>query len=203
MSQVCPQCRIDHRWCVCPDHPTIHCKTRVSLIIHASEFGRSSNTGRRLAEILPNSEVSIQGSLEGPPLSQSLTLGDAHGVIIFPGRQAKPLTPERIGRLQETVRSGKLTLFVPDGNWNQATHMMKRIPLLANLPAIELTNQQLGALRMRQNMQIGRMSTFEAVAKVLGLIEDPTIEERLMEYYSRVVTRMLMMRGKLKARDLV
>jgi DTW domain-containing protein YfiP len=80
--------------------------------------------------------------------------------------------------------------------------MMKRIPLLTRLPAIELSDQHLRMLRMRQNRQMGRMSTFEAVAKVLGLIEGPVIEQRLMEHYDRIVSRMLMMRGKLKARDL-
>ncbi len=202
MSLVCAECRINHRWCVCQDQPLLHNKTRVSLIIHASDYGRASNTGRRLAGVLSNCSISIQGSMEGPPLSETLSQGDSQGVILYPGRQAKPLTADKILGLKEVVETGKLTLFVPDGNWNQAAHMMKRIPLLTRLPAIELSDQHLRMLRMRQNRQMGRMSTFEAVAKVLGLIEDPTIEHHLMKHYDRIVSRMLMMRGKLKACDL-
>ena len=67
---------------------------------------------------------------------------------------------------------------------------------------VELPGPPPGTVRLRRNVFDERMSTFEAVAQILGLLEGPAVEIALMDFYRRTIDRMMMLRGKMKASDI-
>lgn len=185
--------------CVCPFAPKVETTTRVELIIHTREWRRSSNTGRFVHLALANSRIRLHGVRDAEPgaAASGLDPDDPGTLILFPGRRARPLTPE----LRAGI-SGPVTLVVPDGNWTQTSHMMSRLPALARARVIELPGPTEGQIRMRRNVFADRMSTYEAVAQAMGLLEGQDVEEQMIDFYRRAVDRMLMLRGKIKAAEI-
>lgn len=170
-------------------------------MIHKSDAGKSSNTGRLLPLVLTHARLFLHGIKDSYPHDITTLSQGLRPIILFPGRHAKPLSPTLLEELKRHSESQSLTVIVPDGNWNQAKHMMNRIPALSQTPAFELTDEVLVSRTMRRNIHPGRLSTFEATARILGLLDGPQVEEELLYFYERFVDRMLMMRGKIKAQD--
>ena len=117
-------------------------------------------------------------------------------VVLFPGRGARPLTPEYAASLPS-----RLALVVPDGNWRQADGMVKRLPLLAGALKVSLPARDFAGLAVRRNRQGHRMSTFEAVAQALGVLEGESVAGPLLDFYRRANDRMLLVRGKIRLGD--
>lgn len=192
--QRCPGCHIPWEFCVCAHAPRLEVATRVIVLMHSRESLRSSNTGRFAPLALKGSELRLHGVKDRP-----VELGDLDPkatFVLFPGRGAKPLTPEYAQTMPRPA-----TILVPDGNWTQTSHMMKRLPLLARLPKIELAGPLPGVNRARRNVFPDRMSTFEAIAQAVGALEGDEVEDILTDFLRRAVDRKLMLRGKLSAKD--
>lgn len=199
---ACPTCRLPtapRPLCVCDLSPRLTLATRLALIIHAREWRRSSNTGRLLKLAVPEADVRLHGTLGAAPqaAAQGLDPEDPGTLVLFPGRGSRPLTPDFIATLPSRV-----TLIVPDGNWTQTSHMMTRLGALTKARTVELPGPTSAMLRMRRNVFSERMSTYEAAAQALGLLEGAEVEAALTDFYRRTVDRLLMLRGKLKATDI-
>lgn len=192
----CDGCRLPKPLCVCLLAPKIKVQTHVTLVIHAKEWMKSSNTGRFVPLAVEGARIQFHG-MQDQRLTDDAIHPYGSPVVLFPGCGAKPLTPEVVAALPRP-----LTLVVPDGNWNQANHMVRRLPTLMKAPIYQLPGPEPGLRRMRRNIFEDRMSTFEAVVQALALFEGPEIEEPLLDFFRTTVDRMLMLRGKIKAQDI-
>jgi DTW domain-containing protein YfiP len=117
-------------------------------------------------------------------------------VVLFPGHGAKPLTPELVSSLPSSP-----ALVVPDGNWKQASRMVKRLPLLAGAVKVALPDRAFAGTALRRNRSDNHMSTYEAVAQALGILEGEAVAGPLLDFYRRATDRLLMVRGKLRLSD--
>jgi DTW domain-containing protein YfiP len=190
----CPACHIPWAFCVCSHAPRLSLATRVVVLMHSRENLRSSNTGRLAPLALKHAEVRLHGVRDRPVELEDLD--PASTFVLFPGRGAKALTPEYVATMPRPA-----TILVPDGNWTQTTHMLKRLPFLQRLPKIELAGPLPGLNRARRNVFPDRMSTFEAIAQAVGALEGDAVEDVLTDFLRRAVDRKLMLRGKLSADD--
>ncbi len=191
-SDRCSGCHIPWEFCVCAHAPRLELATRVVVLMHCRENLRSSNTGRFAPLALKSGEVRLHGVKDRPvDLSD---LDPASTCVLFPGRGAKALTPEHVATMVRPT-----TLLVPDGNWTQTSHMLKRLPLLGRLAKVELAGPLPGLNRARRNVFPDRMSTFEAIAQAVGALEGAAVEDLLTDFLRRAVDRKLMLRGKLSA----
>lgn len=191
----CPSCRL-HGWlCLCAQAPRTATRTSLLLIVHVHELGRTSNTARLLTLAVRDATLVGHGGKEPPiDLASRLPAG-ATPVVLFPGRGARTLTPELVASLPSPP-----ALVVPDGNWRQAARMVKRLPLLADAVKVALPARAFEGAALRRNRP-GRMSTYEAVAQALGVIEGEAVAGTLFDFYRRVTDRMLLVRGKLRLGD--
>ncbi|MDY3563659.1 DTW domain-containing protein [Gemmata sp. JC673] len=180
----CPACRLPGWLCVCPLAPRIATRTPLLLVAHVHDLGRTTNTLRLLSLAARNATILAHGAFPAPADPGSHVPAGTTPIVLFPGHGAKPLTPELVAGLPSPP-----ALVVPDGNWRQASRMVKRIPLLAGAVKVELPSRALAGLALRRNRLGHRMSTYEAVA------------EPLLDFYRRAVDRMLMVRGKLRRGD--
>ncbi len=76
--------------------------------------------------------------------------------------------------------------------------MVKRIPLLAGAVKVTLPDRAFPGMAVRRNRERHHMSTYEAVAQALGILEGEGVAGPLLDFYRRATDRMLMVRGKLK-----
>ena len=152
-SGKCPRCLF--RDCLCAEIPTLTTRTRVILLRHTDERTRSSNTGRLAHLALPNSEI-----IDYPNAGPIPSFADAGAALVFPG--GPPLaTPPR-------------AIIVLDGTWAQARRMYRKLPALRGIPLLALPATMVpAAARFREAPSPAQVSTIEAIAAALSLLEVP------------------------------
>jgi DTW domain-containing protein YfiP len=184
----CPDCLLHRSLCVCALIPRVETRTRVVLVMHQLELNKPTNTGRLAVRCLPNSQVLVRGrdadhrtpvELPGQPL------------LLFPHAGALPLE-----RFRDADRP--VTLVVPDGTWRQAARVRRRVPGLDQVPCVALPPRD-SSYRLRQSVRPGRLSTMEAIARALGVLEGQAVEDPLAHLHRIMVDRTLWTNGRLAA----
>lgn len=190
----CARCRMHASLCVCALVPRIATRTRVVLVIHRVEDRRPSNTGRLAAACLTNAEVLVRGA-EGRPVSLPERPG-TEPVLLFPHEDAAPLS--EVAR-DVAERGRAVTLVVPDGNWRQASRVRSRVPGLRAARCASLPAGRPSRYRLRNEAHPHYLSTIEAVARALGVLEGEEVERAIERVFLAMVERTLWSRGDLEA----
>lgn len=169
MVDRCPRCLLPAHLCLCAAIPRIETRTRVVILRHASERWRSSNSGRTAALALANAEIVEHG--HGAPVDEAALRAPGTWLVYpeGPPRREPPAPPPA-------------RLIVLDATWAQARRMRRRIEALRGLPVLHLAFDAIPAERLRESPGAGRVSTIEAIAAALRLVEgDPPADalERL------------------------
>jgi DTW domain-containing protein YfiP len=176
--------------CVCAALPRLETRTRVVVVMHRREQFRTTNTARLALACLPNSRLVLYDP-RVPKSEAVCSLPEPTPVLLFPAAGAVPLD-----RWLEAHPLPQ-TLVVPDGAWNQASRMRRRLPALADLPCVSLPAGRPSAYRLRTADRRTRVSTLEAIARALALLESPEIGAALERVLAMMVDRMLWLRGDL------
>jgi DTW domain-containing protein YfiP len=174
----CLGCRLRCDECICSHAPRIHISTRVFVIVHSKEWRRTTNTGHLARLAIDGAAVRRHGLTHRVVSDAGIDAASPSTLVLFPGRGAQTLNAELAASLPRP-----LTLLVPDGNWNQTKNMMRRVPMLATARPIRLPGPTLDAGGLRRNHVPGRMSTYEAIAQALGILEGPTVEAELLAFF--------------------
>lgn len=155
--------------------------------MHVFEDRKSSNTGRLAAHCLQNSEVVLHGR-EGEP---GLELGAFPGtepLLLFPARGARPLEEFR-------GSPAPLTLIVPDGTWRQANRLKNRVLQQRAMACAFAPPGAPSAYKLRSAGREAALSTIEAVARALGVLEGSAVEQELLRVFRLFVERSLVARS--------
>lgn len=197
----CGRCWIFKPLCVCGEFVPRETRTRVIIVMHRRELTLATNTARLAALCLSRCEIRVRG-LEDERLSQQglVPTADVQPVVLFPYEDAEVLDPAWLDR--HDVASRPVTLIVPDGNWRQGRKAATREPGLKDLPRVKLAPGPLSRYRLRKEHQPQFVSTFEAIARALGVLEgNPVLREELEAFFEKRVERSLWASGKLREED--
>jgi DTW domain-containing protein YfiP len=194
----CPDCRLHRSLCLCALVPRLEPRTRVVLVVHQLELRKPTNTGRLAVRCLAGSRMVVRGAAEldqrdeAVPLS-SAWAGATRPLLLFPDPAAAPLERWRDG-------AEPVTLIVPDGTWRQASRARRQIDALAPIPCVGLPRAAPSLYRLR-TARSGRLSTLEAIACALGILEGPEMEVALLHILRVMVDRVLWSNGRLAASE--
>lgn len=182
------------RWdvCVCGLVPDLDVPTRLVLVIHRREAKRTTNTGLLAAQALADSRVILRGDpVTREQVLEALGSPQRRPMLLFPSGDAADLTPELVAADPRPI-----SLVVPDGNWRQAAKVGRRTPGLEDCEPVKLP---LGGphtkYRLRREIRSDGMATVEAIARALGIIEGPHVQEPLERVFDAMVERTLWTRG--------
>ncbi len=171
----CPRCLLPQRVCLCAAIPTIETRTRVLIVRHHLERHRSSNSGRLAHLALTNSEI-VDHGVAGQPA----TLSPLEGAwLLYPEGEpvtACPVPPPR-------------QLIVLDATWSQARRMFRKLDALRGLPTLRLPDVPVSRARLRESPGPGRVSTIEAIAAALRLLEGEAPAHALEQLFQVAVDR--------------
>jgi DTW domain-containing protein YfiP len=78
---------------------------------------------------------------------------------------------------------------VLDATWSQARRMYRKLDALRGLPILRLPDDTMPAARLRESPAPGRVSTIEAIARALRLIEGEAAAAPLEALFSLAVSR--------------
>ena len=150
--------------------------TQVVIVRHHSEHDRASNTGRLAHRALPNSVVIEHGA---PHLPTALPPLDGAWVL-YPG--GAPLTSAPVPLPKQ--------LIVLDATWSQARKMFQKLSALRGLPLLTLPIAPMPAARLRASPGPGQVSTIEAIARALRLLEGEAAAVPLEDLFTLAVERV-------------
>jgi DTW domain-containing protein YfiP len=186
LSGHCPRCLLKFEICVCNALPRVEARTEIVLVQHITEKFLTSNTGRFAALALPRSRVLAYGG--GDPFDATALCTPGSALLYSSGpASARSLSfvPAR--------------LVVLDGSFRQARRMYKRVPELRQLPELSLPPPRITPTRLRQPTQPEGMSTIEAIAAALSVLEGPDLAAPLWALHAELVSRADWMRGRRRA----
>lgn len=187
----CAGCFLHKERCICSFIPSLALKTKVTLIIHAKELKRTTNTGALALKALSNSKLQIRG-LDKTPLDLTPLLTPSYRPLLFyPSENAVELNQEFLSASDLPIH-----LIVPDGNWRQASKVHYRHPELAHVPRVMISTPNLSLTHMRAENTEHGMATLQAMAIALGIIEGPEVREKMMLLYDKKLEQTLLGRGK-------
>ncbi|XXF80353.1 DTW domain-containing protein [Myxococcaceae bacterium GXIMD 01537] len=180
----CPRCYLPTALCLCAEVTPVPTRTEFVVIRHSKEKEKSTNTVRMAALALPRCRVLTYGALDEPFDSSGLDGPDTW--VLFPGtsQPAPDAPPPR-------------RLVVVDGSWAQARRMVQRIPELRRLPGLALPPPPPNTRRLRRPPHPEGMSTLEAMAGALALLEGEEAARPLYALHELMVDRVLESRGRL------
>ncbi len=171
----CPRCLLQQRVCLCAQVPAVVTSTRVVIVRHHLEIHRSSNSGRLAHLALANSVIVDHGGRGG--VAQLPALDGAW--LLFP--EGEPTTQAPTPRPRQLV--------VLDASWAQARRMYRKLAELRGLPILRLPTEAMPAARLRESPGPGRVSTIEAIARALRLIEGDAVAAPLEALFALAVSR--------------
>lgn len=185
----CPICRLHLERCICSHIQRIDLKTKVTLVIHAKELKRTTNTGRLALHALTNSTMVVRGlEMQNTDLSSLLSPG-YESAMLYPCEEALD-----IDSFQRDT-SKPLHLIVPDGNWRQAAKVNIRHPELKHLPRLKISKANLGKYHLRKEHFAEGLSTLESIALAIEAIEGPQAGLALQKLYQAKLRATLLGRG--------
>jgi DTW domain-containing protein YfiP len=172
----CPRCLYRPEHCLCPDIPRLVTRTRVVILRHHTEQTRSSNSGR-LAHLALADSVLVD--VHGPERAALAPPIGPGAWLVFPEGEPRRVAPA----------PPPSELVFLDATWSQAKRMRQRTPALRGLPILAL-DVTAAALRMRKSPGPGRVSTIEAVAEALRLVEGGDAPDALDRLFALAIERM-------------
>jgi DTW domain-containing protein YfiP len=189
----CPLCAASRTLCLCDAVPRIELQTKIALIIHHRELSRNSNTGLLALRALVNSEMRIRGEGREALDLQELLTPHYRSFLFFPSADAVELDRTLVAQERRPIQ-----LIVPDGTWRQAKKILSRHPELKELPRVKISKPDLATFQLRAQSRPERMTTLQAIAHGLGVIEGDPVRAQLMKLYDTKIERTLIARGILR-----
>ena len=186
----CLCCLLRREICICPILPTVPTRTEFLILRHISEAERPSNTGRLINLTMPNAQIISWGGstrVALSPLDDEMLKSPGTWLLWPDGPDTKrDLMPPR-------------RIVVLDATWRQARRLYHRTPTLWSLPRLVLPSPERLRNRLRDQHRADGMSTLEAVAAALAMIEGAKVAEPLEKLYDEVVRRTHVLRWGSKA----
>lgn len=183
---MCSRCYLKLPQCICSWLPNVETNTEILIIRHITEQHVMSNTGRLAALILPRCRI-VEFGPELPFAETTLT--DGVSWLLYPGKRATPVGPK------------PTRLVVLDASFRRAKRMYKRIDSIRNLPELAIPAPLVVPERLRQPPRADGMSTIEAIAAGLSLVESANIGSVLMQAYAEFVRRADIAHGRVRGGD--
>ena len=175
--------------CVCAAIPHLSLPTRVVFLIAHRELRAPTNTGRLASQALHNSIILPHGL---PDVRHSVAehlMPEHETYVLYPDPEARVLLPDFVAQREQPIN-----LIVPDGNWRQTVKMIRRDPFLRALPTVTLAPGPQSSYRVRHETKAGGLATIEAVARALGVLEGPAVQQALEGVFNLMVDRVMQSR---------
>ncbi len=177
----CEFCQVHVDYCICEYQPNIQSNAAFLLIMFDTEVLKPSNTGKLIADLIPETHAYLWSRTE--PNSEMLALlqdPSYQAFVIFPEEQIenKSLVTNSI-----MVENGKKPLFILlDGSWREAGRMYRKSPYLHHFPVLSFNSEHLSSYIMRKASKDHQLATAEVASLVLDLFGEKENAKHL-EYW--------------------
>jgi len=198
----CEKCNLPELNCLCPYRVSAESVAKVWLLTHPMEHHKPTNTGRLIADVLPETEV-FTWYRTAPDDRLLALLADSRYApfVVFPDDQ--PDYADRvvsISALDSVKADGRVPVYILiDGTWRQARRIFRKSPYLNHLPVLPLRTERTTRYRLRKPASEAHLCTAEVAAELLRQGGDGDAAQVLYDYFdafndsyaaSRIYTRL-------------
>jgi len=179
----CQGCLLPEKNCLCDDIVPQTARSRFCLVMFDTEPMKPSNTGRLIADILPDTQAFGWSRTEPDPLLlEAVRNPDYQPLVVFPSAYADADRPV----LTAPPLSGKPPLFIMlDGTWTEARKMFRKSPWLDALPVMSLTVTAPSRYTLREAHGVGQHCTAEVAAALLEQAGDSQAARALSHHFEQ------------------
>jgi len=131
-----------------------------------------------------NAEVVIRGRMNETFQSAPTLERSGRPFFLYPHEDALELNEDF-----KQKYPGPYHLIIPDGNWQQARKVRQREEGFSSLPAVKLPPGITSEYGLRKAQHPEWVSTYEAMAHALGILESKEVTEKLMNFFRVWVRR--------------
>ncbi len=146
---------------------------KFTLLTHAREFEKRSNTGRLVVDVLGGAAEQVRWDRVHPPTSLVEEIEAGGVALIYPGgadAKGDDLT-------------GIRQIILIDGTWQEARKIHQRSPYLHKLRRVCLKTAEKSVYSLRKNQKESGLCTAECVIEILRSTGDISQAERLQESF--------------------
>ncbi len=158
---------------------------KITLLTHSKEFGKRSNTGSLVLEVLGSAAEQVRWDRMNPPTALLKEIEAGGVALVYPGAADE----------NDDDLSGIDHFILIDGTWHEARKIHQRSPYLQNVRRIGLKPAGKSAYNLRKNQKDACLCTAECVIEVLrskGNLDDA---ERLQQSFLAFIRPPGVLRG--------
>ncbi len=188
----CESCLLSEHLCICERVEIANCNAAVCLLMYHNESFKPSNTGRLIADIVPDNYAFRWDRVSpDPDLLALLNNPQYQPFVVFP-RDNMPAERivNSIGR-----EEGKTPLFIfLDGTWREAKKMIRKSPYLDRFPILSISPEKVSEYHLRVAAFDNQLGTAEVAIMVLELAKEKEAATKLERHF--IDFRNAYLRGK-------
>jgi len=173
----CVNCMLLPYLCICALKTTAQTNSAFLLLMYDDEILKPSNTGRLIADLVPDTFAYIWSRTK-PNTEMLALLQDPQWqpVVIFPAEYSQP---ERVISESNQLSDKKPLFILLDGSWAQAKKMFRKSPYLDNLPVLSFSPENISRYLVRKAVKDNQLATAEVAALALERIGEQYNSEQL------------------------
>ncbi|MGG4610601.1 tRNA-uridine aminocarboxypropyltransferase [Providencia sp. Me31A] len=178
----CQFCLLPIPQCLCQDTVSSHAKSQFCLIMFDGEVFKPSNTGKLIADVLPDT-LAFQWSRTEPDAKLLAALQDTtrQPYLVFPESYAQN---DRIVVNEPTISHKPALFILLDGTWPEARKMFRKSPYLNDIPIISINTKARTDYLLRTPSREEQHCTAEVAATVLELAGDINASLQLFSHFN-------------------
>ena len=161
---------------------------KFTLLTHAREFGKRSNTGRVVLDVLGSAAEQVRWDRAHPSARLLEEIKGGGVALIYPG------TPDAKGGDLAGIRQ----VILIDATWREARWIHQRSPYLHMLRRISLKTVEKSVYNLRKNQKESGLCTAECVMEILRRTGDISRAEQLRESFLAFIRPLGALRGEVQ-----
>jgi hypothetical protein len=177
----CERCLLSEHLCICSGITQVECDVAVCLLMYHNESFKPSNTGRLIADIVPDNHAFRWDRTEPDPALLTLLNNPSYQpIVVFPEDN---MPKERVISSIQRV-AGKKPLFIfLDGTWREAKKMIRKSPYLDGFPILSISPDKLSEYHLRVAAFDHQLGTAEVAIIVLEQAKELAASSQLERHF--------------------
>jgi len=190
----CEHCQRPASHCLCAYISRIPNRTQVLVLQHPDEANHPLNTARLAVMGLLNARLLVG---EHFPQLDDIVASAGRVLLLFPEREASSAQVAAVSTSSSSSGEPAWSLLiVPDGTWRQARKIVGANPVLDTLPRLSLPPGMSSEYRIRKTSQPAAVSTIEAIARSLSLLEPEQSFNSLLAPFRALIAQQVQAMGE-------
>jgi DTW domain-containing protein YfiP len=198
----CNLCLLGELFCTCKYGQYLNTNTSFMLIMYNDEVLKPTNSGRLIADLIPDTHAFLWTRTETDTAMLALLSNPTYQpFLVFPQQYIEndQAVVEQITATSLTTEQGitKIPLLVMlDGSWREAIKMYRKSPYLQQMPVLSFAPETLATYALRKGSHDFQLGTAEVAAMALTAAQEPQNGVALSTWFNLFVESSLLGRNR-------